>query len=183
MARLSPVERREQLLALGRELFAVRPYDALSIDEIAAAAGVSKGLLYHYFPTKRDFYAATVERAADELAAALDAAGDDTPTSLAGFLDFVEHNPGLYRSLFTAGIGADPEVQVHVGRVRSAAARQLARASGLDPKRERLRLAGAVGFVEAATLAWLDEPLPQRDRGTFAAMLLRGFTDLLRPGV
>ena len=54
-ARLSVDERRSQLLDLGRRLFNARPYDAISIDEIAAAAGISKGLLYHYFPEQATF--------------------------------------------------------------------------------------------------------------------------------
>ena len=52
--------RRQQLLELGLELFAHQTYDGLSIDEIAKRAGVSKGLLYHYFPSKRAFYVAAV---------------------------------------------------------------------------------------------------------------------------
>ena len=66
--RLSTDERREQLLAAGAELLGRRPYDEVSIEEIAAAAGVSKGLLYHYFPTKKDFVVAALERGQDELA-------------------------------------------------------------------------------------------------------------------
>jgi AcrR family transcriptional regulator len=66
-SRLDVEERRKQLVALGIELFAERTYDDVSIDELAHAAGISKGLLYHYFPTKRDFYIATVKQAAQEL--------------------------------------------------------------------------------------------------------------------
>src|SRR5512135_3525874 len=66
-ARLDVDERRAQLLALGLELFSERAYDAISIDEIALAAGISKGLLYHYFPTKRDFYAAAIREASRQL--------------------------------------------------------------------------------------------------------------------
>ena len=54
-SRLSTDARREQLLDAGAELLGRRPYDEVSIEEIATAAGVSKGLLYHYFPTKQDF--------------------------------------------------------------------------------------------------------------------------------
>ena len=66
-ARLDVDERRAQLLALGLDLFSERAYDAISIDEIALAAGISKGLLYHYFPTKRDFYAAAIREASRQL--------------------------------------------------------------------------------------------------------------------
>ena len=56
--RLDTDERKAQLLALGRQAFAERTYDDVSIDDIAKSAGISKGLLYHYFPTKRDLYIA-----------------------------------------------------------------------------------------------------------------------------
>ena len=65
---MSTDARREQLLASGAELLGRRPYDEVSIEEIAAAAGVSKGLLYHYFPTKQDFLLAALERGQGELA-------------------------------------------------------------------------------------------------------------------
>ena len=66
-ARFSVDERRAQLLELGLRLFGDRSYDDVSIDDIAREAGVSKGLLYHYFGSKRVFYAACVEHAAASL--------------------------------------------------------------------------------------------------------------------
>ncbi|MBW2509289.1 MAG: TetR/AcrR family transcriptional regulator, partial [Deltaproteobacteria bacterium] len=65
--RLQVDVRRQQLLELGLELFASQSYDELSIDEIARRAGVSKGLLYHYYPSKRAFYVAAVREAARQL--------------------------------------------------------------------------------------------------------------------
>src|SRR6476661_2909346 len=60
--RMSTEDRREQLLRAGVELLRRRPHEEVSIEEIAEAAGVSKGLLYHYFPTKKDFLVAAIER-------------------------------------------------------------------------------------------------------------------------
>src|SRR6185503_20426450 len=65
--RLEVDARRAQLLEVGRELFTTRCYDDLSIDEIAQAAGISKGLLYHYFPGKRVYYVESLREAAEEL--------------------------------------------------------------------------------------------------------------------
>src|SRR6478752_4967934 len=65
--RLDLDARREQLMRIGLELFSTNSYDAVSIDEIAARAGISKGLLYHYFPSKREFYVAGVRAAAAQL--------------------------------------------------------------------------------------------------------------------
>src|SRR6201991_864692 len=65
--RLSPEDRRAELLALGAEVFGKRPYDEVRIDEIAERAGVSRALMYHYFPDKRAFFAAVVKGQADQL--------------------------------------------------------------------------------------------------------------------
>jgi AcrR family transcriptional regulator len=65
--RLSPEDRRAELLALGAEVFGKRPYDEVRIDEIAERAGVSRALMYHYFPDKRTFFAAVVKDEADRL--------------------------------------------------------------------------------------------------------------------
>jgi AcrR family transcriptional regulator len=65
--RLSPNDRRNELLALGAEVFGQRPYDEVRIDEIAERAGVSRALMYHYFPDKRAFFAAVVRAEGERL--------------------------------------------------------------------------------------------------------------------
>jgi len=65
--RLSPDDRRNELLALGAEVFGLRPYDEVRIDEIAERAGVSRALMYHYFPDKRAFFAAVVRAEGERL--------------------------------------------------------------------------------------------------------------------
>jgi AcrR family transcriptional regulator len=65
--RLSPDDRRNELLALGAEVFGHRPYDEVRIDEIAERAGVSRALMYHYFPDKRAFFAAVVRAEGEKL--------------------------------------------------------------------------------------------------------------------
>src|ERR1700689_5936007 len=68
--RLDNDERRAQLLQLARKAFSDRSYDDVSIDDLAREAKISKGLLYHYFPTKRDLYVAGLTEIANELVAA-----------------------------------------------------------------------------------------------------------------
>ncbi|NOR01949.1 TetR/AcrR family transcriptional regulator [Mycolicibacterium fortuitum] len=65
--RLSPADRRNELLALGADVFGQRPYDEVRIDEIAERAGVSRALMYHYFPDKRAFFAAVVRAEGERL--------------------------------------------------------------------------------------------------------------------
>src|SRR3954469_18976227 len=96
--RMSTDARREQLVAAGTALLQHRPHTEVSIEEIAEAAGVSKGLLYHYFPTKNDFVVAALQRGQAGPAARL-APDDSLPpikrldASLDAFLDYVEENP------------------------------------------------------------------------------------------
>jgi AcrR family transcriptional regulator len=80
--RLSPEDRRAELLSLGAEVFGKRPYDEVRIDEIAERAGVSRALMYHYFPDKRAFFAAVVRDEADRL---YEATNDLTPAGMTFF--------------------------------------------------------------------------------------------------
>lgn len=74
--RLSPGDRRSELLILGAEVFGQRPYDEVRIDEIAERAGVSRALMYHYFPDKRAFFAAVVRAEGERLFDATDVPAD-----------------------------------------------------------------------------------------------------------
>ncbi|MFF7989215.1 TetR/AcrR family transcriptional regulator [Kitasatospora xanthocidica] len=67
--RLSPAERRAQLLAVGARLFAARPYEEVLMEEVAEQAGVSRALLYRHFASKHDLFAEVYRQAADELLA------------------------------------------------------------------------------------------------------------------
>lgn len=65
--RLKPEQRREELLDAGAEFFAAQPYDDVLMEDIAAHVGVSRALLYKYFPGKRELFAAIYRRAAERL--------------------------------------------------------------------------------------------------------------------
>lgn len=159
-------ERRQQLVALGLELFGERNYDDISIDEIAQRAGISKGLLYHYFPSKRHFYVDTVRAAARQLleetevhvegVAALDALRE----GLSAYLSYVDRHATAYSALLRSGIGADPEVLEIVEDTRNAFVARLLAGLGVGlaeaPPPLRAALRGWVGMVEAASLDWID---------------------------
>jgi AcrR family transcriptional regulator len=161
-SRLDVDERRRQLIVLGMELFSTRTYDEVSIDELARAAGISKGLLYHYFPTKRDFYVATVREAARELLDRTFTPLQMPPVErieagLDAFLDYVDNHGPAYMSLLRSGIGADLEVARIVDETRGEFCNRLIEGIPLDTPAPLLRVAlrGWVGFVEAATVEWL----------------------------
>jgi AcrR family transcriptional regulator len=177
--RLENDQRRAQLLALGVQAFSDRTYDDVSIDDIAKAAGISKGLLYHYFPTKRDLYLAGLKATADELIASTTAAtNNDLPplermrAGLDAYLDHVSRHARPFVALMRGGIGSDPEVVGVIEGVRATyVERFLERAEGtplaglLLANRPLVRLAvrGWIGFVEAASLEWLQRKDVERE--------------------
>jgi len=166
-ARLSVDERREQLVTLGGRIFSERPYDEVSIEGIAAAAGISKGLLYHYFPSKRDFYVAVVRHAAQEMEDATLAdpalpAEERLVVGLDQYLDYVQQHARGFAAVLGAGIGNDPEVTAVVEGVRGVMTDRILTAlpPSADPGGEptaavRIAVRGWVGFAEAASLEWL----------------------------
>jgi AcrR family transcriptional regulator len=160
--RLDVDERRAQLVRLGIDLFAARPYDDVSIDELARAAGISKGLLYHYFPTKRDFYVATVREGSAQLLARTDTPADLPPlerlrAGLDAYLDYVEEHAAPYAALMRGGVGADPEVARIVDETRDAFVGRFLAGLPIPPSPlVRLAARGHIGFVESVVLDWLD---------------------------
>src|SRR5438034_2757950 len=108
--RLDNDERRAQLLALARKAFSDRSYDEVSIDDLAREAKISKGLLYHYFPTKRDLYVAGLREIAEELVQKVTAVPGDLPPAegiragLDAFLEHISHHARAYVSLMRGGI-------------------------------------------------------------------------------
>lgn len=159
--RLSPEARRAALLDAGLRLFGAHAYDALSSDELAKRAGISKGLFYHYFGNKRGFYLATIREVADRLLAVTDPRPDGPfdaalEGSLAGFVGFVAEHPTLFRSLVRGGIGSDPEAVAVIEDVRETSVERVVARAGLgrpDPAL-RLRLYGWVAFTEGVCLDW-----------------------------
>lgn len=171
--RLDNDARRAQLLALARRAFSDRAYDDVSIDDLAREAKISKGLLYHYFPTKRDLYVAGLSEIADELVQRVSSVPEDLPpiervrASIDAYLDHVSQHGRAFVSLMRGGIGSDPEVAQVVEGVRvKLFERFLHRApttSALhDDPRVKLAIRGWMGFVEASSITWCADPRPPR---------------------
>jgi AcrR family transcriptional regulator len=181
-SRLSTDARREQLVALGVEMFSERPFDDVSIDDIAAAAGISKGLLYHYFPSKRDFYVAVVRHSAEEMQAVTESDPALPPIArladgLDRYLEYVATHARGFATVLRAGIGSDPEVAAIVEGVRAAIARRILDDLATDhdpPPGVRIAIRGWVGFAEAASLEWLERGELSRDE--LRELLVRALT-------
>jgi len=184
--RLETRTRRAQLLELGRTLFNTHAYEDLSIDDIAAAAGISKGLLYHYFPSKRRFFVEVVRTASVRMLVLTEPPkGDHTPrerlrAGLDAYLSYVEGNARAYAWLLRSGIGVDAEVRDILEHARRTIADRIVEGLGLTgsktPAPIRVALRGWIGMVEAASLDWVEHG---RDLGSqtlrdFLAAALEG---------
>ncbi|GHD58645.1 MULTISPECIES: TetR/AcrR family transcriptional regulator [Streptomyces] len=167
--RLSTEERREQLLSVGARLFSESPYDEVWIEQVAEIAGVSRGLLYHYFPTKRDFFAAVVERESERMLR-LTAAVPGIPVreqlsaGLDTFLAYVEAHAHGFRAFHRADAAGDQAVRRVYQRALAAQEQQILAALDADPDvpggiedRPELRIAvrGWLAFTTAVCLEWL----------------------------
>jgi AcrR family transcriptional regulator len=184
--RLPPEERREQLVRLGLELLGRSAPDQVSIGDIARAAGISKGLLYHYFPTKSDFVVAVLRQARDELErrmrpddrAAGPLAGLDQ--SLDAFLGYADEHAAGYLAVVRARGGEDEAIRAVLleGRRRRVAAMVGFAAALAGSPREELSspaldtaIEGWLSFCEGVVARWLAERDLERDA---VLHLLRG---------
>lgn len=163
--RLSREERRAQLLAVGRRQAEQAGLDGLSTDAVAAEADISRGLLFHYFPTREDFLVAIAEDAAEELLRLTDPDPGLEPLArlqagLEAYVDYVSANRDLYLALIRGASGGTPQLQEVFDRTRGAQADRILGAVGVGPASAgagRLRVAarGYVAMVEEATVTWL----------------------------
>lgn len=166
--RLSPEQRREQLLDLGVRLLAHRSLDELSIDLLAEEAGISRGLLYHYFGSKQAFHEAVVRHAADDLIAQTTPPTGGDPlvrlqTSLTAYLDYVVANHEGYVSLVRAAAGGNESLRAIYDDARSALNSRIFREDAQgeiipDTPVNRLMVQGWSAMVEELVLSWVDDP-------------------------
>jgi AcrR family transcriptional regulator len=167
--RLQAEDRRQQLLERGAELFAQHSYDELSMREIARKLGISKPLLYHYFPSKRAFFEATLAQAAVQLRARTEPDPTLPPLeqlqgSLEAFLELIDDNALAYRKLMQS-VSSVPEVRELVDEVRTRTAARILEGlypAGAPPK-ARAAVHGWLWFMDGACLDWIEHRDLSRD--------------------
>lgn len=153
-------ERRAQLLERGAELFTSHPYEELSMSKIAAEVGISKSLLYHYFPSKQAFFEATLSAWAEQLRERTEVDPQLPPLeqltkSLDGFLSMVEENAVAYRNLMESAAGV-PEIRELIAEVRQVTAERILGGlyPGEAPPKARIAVSGWLWFMDGACLDW-----------------------------
>ncbi|MDJ0393359.1 TetR/AcrR family transcriptional regulator [Rhodococcus sp. G-MC3] len=183
--RLSPDQRKSQLLDIGSRLFADRPYEDVWIEEVADLAGVSRGLMYHYFPSKRDFFAEIMRV---ESARILEMTAPDTSLPVAeqvaagldAYIRYsVEHEHGV-RAINRGAMMGDAEIQailtdelvVQQERILAALPAELR-----DDEVVKAALRGWVSLVRTVCVDWLDRKTITE--GDVRALCLRALDGLL----
>ncbi len=157
-------ERRQQLIGVALDLFSRRSPDEVSIDEIASAAGISRPLVYHYFPGKLSLYEAALRRASDDLAARFaeprqGPLGARLLRVMGRYFDFVdEHGPGFSALMRGGPAVGSSTTNALVDSVRQAAYVQiLAHLDVSDPPaRLELVVRSWISLAESTALIWLD---------------------------
>jgi AcrR family transcriptional regulator len=158
--RLENDERRRRLLELGTRLFTEHAYDEISMAQIAREAGISKALLYHYFPSKQDYFMATLAGGAQELRVRVEPDPALPPAqaltdALDAYLAWIEDNADAYAKLFRSASGV-PEVRDLVEGVRDETAERILGGLGAAANaRARTAVRGWLWFMDGACLDWI----------------------------
>lgn len=168
--RLESDQRRAQILATAQRLFSQRPFGEVSTTEIADAAGVTRGLLHHYFGTKRELYLEAVRGLVGLTGA--DEAPEVGPVSweqgVDVWMEYVEANREAWLAAVTAGeTGRDQAMTDILEEVRERTATQVLLALGLDEEatpevRPLVRAFG--GLAEQASREWLERQRISREQ-------------------
>ncbi|MFE3327431.1 TetR/AcrR family transcriptional regulator [Streptomyces sp. NPDC059176] len=183
--RMGVEERRQQLIGVALDLFSRRSPDEVSIDEVASAAGISRPLVYHYFPGKQSLYEAALRRAADELAKRFlerheGPLGGRLLRVMRRYFDFVDqHGPGFSALMRGGPAVGTTTTNAMIDEVRQAAYDQImAHLEATDPPpRLRLVVRSWVSLAESTALLWLDgREIP---RAELELQLVRDFAALV----
>ncbi len=187
--RLEYDERRAQILACARRLFSGRNYDAVSTTDIAREAGVARGLLHHYFGTKRDLYLEVVRSLMrmPSNPVPLQAPGRGLETviteSVDRWLTMLERNRETWlAAIGPRGLGRDPEVEAILDEAREQAADRLIESlqtyeAATAPDELRATIRAYSGFAEAASAEWLLRDRLTREQAK--TLLVQGFLALV----
>jgi AcrR family transcriptional regulator len=185
--RLPPDERRRQLVGIGLRMLTERPITEITVDDVAREAGISRSLLFNYFPTKREYHLEIIRAAArrvrrqtlEDLPADVPAK-DRVAVMLDRFLAVLGRRRDLYLSVLRDVGGADPDVAAITARMRAELVEGVLAALSREDAEPALRFAvsGWLAMVEDMGLAWAAEP-SSMDRDALGALLLGVLDDLL----
>ena len=164
--RLSADDRRRQLVAIGLSKIVETPIQDLSLDDVAAEAGISRGLLFHYFPTKTDFYLACIAAAGRRMLRTT-APDEDLPgeqqveTITRLMVEQIERRRDFYLALVHGHGVADPRVSEVMESVRDGSTDRVMAALEV-PERQRDVVRAWWAYTEDRALTWSAVPTGER---------------------
>lgn len=186
--RLPAPERRQQLLETALEVFAVRGFHDTSMNDVAAAAGVTKPVLYQHFTSKRQLYLEMLGEIGGELRERITKATAEATSpreqldnGFLAYFGFVHERGDAFRILFGAGTLRDPEFAAVVRDVQRSIADAIATlivVDGLDEESRGLLAYGVVGIAEGTSRHWV-----VADSGTDPVTLARQVSELAWKGL
>jgi AcrR family transcriptional regulator len=170
--RLSPEARRQQLVEIGAKIFAERSFDDVWIEEVAKAAGVSRGLVYHYFPNKQDYFSAIVlhglqnafEISTPDLTLPPDRWVID---SIDNLFSVAEQNADVFRAVYTSRHALDDKVIEAINAGRELQVVRICRivTPGEEPSPTiRTAMDGWAAMLDWLLLEWLDGRVTDREQ-------------------
>ena len=161
--RLPARQRRQQLLDVALDVFSGAGFHDTTMDDIAAAAGVTKPVLYQHFTSKRSLYLHLVDDVGQRMARSITDKTSDTDSprkqvelGVAAYFEFVADNQAAFLLLFEGADRSDADVAEAVNRIEDSMAELVAPliAAGIDADQQRALAYGIVGAAEAAGRAW-----------------------------
>src|SRR5256885_12704614 len=166
--RLGPDARRAQLVGVGLALVKTMRFDEVTAEVVARASGVSKGLVFHYFPATADLHVAILRAASAELLAEIDVGAGLPPderlrVGLDAFVRYIEQQPASYQAVARRAT-SDERLLAVFEDTRAAVVDIIAGALGFSqlPAGLRLVFRGWIAMVEECVLHWLDDkPVPR----------------------
>lgn len=188
--RLPPDVRREQILDAAERLFAQRGYEAVTAREVAREAGITPGLLNHYFGGKRGLFVTLVERLGPQITAVIRVDTTRpvhvrTRSFATAWLAWIDVNRQIW--LATAGLDenlADPELRVVVDRIRERVIDSFIAdfpATLADEPRIRLLLQSFLGFNRVVLRSWLDGEVARADAHRLLSDTLHALVTIVAP--
>jgi AcrR family transcriptional regulator len=170
--RLSPEARREQLLTLGVRMLATRTLDDLSVEDLAEEAGISRGLLFHYFRNKQEFHRAVVSHATEQMVSLTEPDPSLPPLEqlsavLEKYLDYVVSHYDVYTYLIRGHARTNEELFAIVEETRVTLANRVRdNLHLLDLPNDDityLAIRGWLAFVEEVVVKWVPEQKVSRE--------------------
>ena len=153
-------DRRRQLIGIGLRMLTTRPIHDITVDDVAAEAGIARSLLFHYFPTKQDYYVEVVRAAGRRMLRAT-RVDPDTPAPqrlraiVEGYIAFLTRRRSQYVGLFRAGGQGDWVRAVHDETQTALTERTLAALGLVEPDEvTELAVRAWWAFAEELTIEW-----------------------------